>query len=202
MITLSYSGRWKNKPPCQGYQQYSKGLISHLFPSGVGWHENRATTEANIQLIYSLFKETLCQACMKLFSNHIFEEVSLWCYFKCEIKLEKKCISFISNIFSIRCVDYDKVLYEKISDKNIPLCSTNYFLVAKALKHNKNKPRGYQINVNRTKCMEVQLAWRVSGMRCKDQHFFFLYVPSQNLHMQLLVTRQHCWCTVSLKVSL
>lgn len=71
MFTLSYSRRWKNKPPCQGYQQHSKGLISQLFPSGVGRDENRATSEANILLIHSLLKETLCQACIKLFIYHL-----------------------------------------------------------------------------------------------------------------------------------
>lgn len=56
--------------------------------------------------------------------------------------------------------------------KNKKFCSTNYFIVAKFLKHNENKPCGYQIRVNKTKCMEVRSGIASEWTEVQSRTFF------------------------------
>lgn len=90
--------------------------------------------------------------------------IKLLLYLKCEIKLEKTHI-FLFEIVSLSialamitfCMKRIKIQFCVL-----PII----FLLAKSLKHNENQPCGYQFNVNKTKCMEVQVSWKVSGMAC------------------------------------
>lgn len=113
-------------------------------------------------------------------------------------KVERETFFFVLNLFSIRRVSFDTFMYAK---KNANLRSTNYFTVAKGSKRNETSHVAIKQNI--TKWDAVLSAWRVSRTQRKGRRFlFFFSVPRQDPHVKLCVTRQRCWCSVSLKVSL